>query len=65
MDSASGSGDNERHISEVFDVDDPWKYFCEGVPAESLAERWHKKTNSKHGKIYISKQKRTFMPGKT
>ena len=60
MDSASGSGDNERHNFEVFDVDDPQKYFSDEVPVESLAERGHKKTNPKHRKIYISKQKRTL-----
>ena len=70
MDSASSSNHNESHVSEVsnanpdllyrFDVDDPWKYFSGGVPVESSVERGRKKTNPKHKRIYISKQRKTF-----
>ena len=69
IDSASSSNDNESHVSVSnespdllyrFDVDDPWKYFCDGVPVESSVERGRKKTNPKHKRIYISKQKKTF-----
>ena len=71
MDSASSSNDNERHASQVsnayhehllykFDVNDPWKYFSDGVPAKSSVERGRKKTNPKHKRIYVSKQKKTF-----
>ena len=58
---------NERHVSEVnakhllyrFDFNDPWKYFSDGAPVASSVERGRKKS-SKHKKIYISKQKKTF-----
>lgn len=71
MHSASSSNDNERHASQVsnanhehllykFDVNDQWKYFSDGVPAESSVERGRKKTNPKHKRIYVSKQKKTF-----
>lgn len=59
---------NERHASEVnakhllyrFDFNDPWKYFSDGAPVASSVERGRKKSNPKHRKIYISKQKKTF-----
>ena len=59
---------NERHVSEVnakhllyrFDFNDPWKYFSDGAPVASSVERGSKKSNPKHKKIYISKQKKTF-----
>ena len=43
-----------------FDVENPWKYFSDVTPVASSVERGRKKTNPKHNKIYISKQKKTF-----
>lgn len=69
MDSVSSSSNNEGDVSEVsnanhlmyrFDVDGPWKYFSDGVPVASSVERGRKKTNPKHTKIYITKQKKSF-----
>lgn len=38
-----------------FDVDDLWKYFCDGVFVESLVEKGCKKINFKYKRIYIFK----------
>ena len=48
------------HLLYKFDVDDPWKYFSDGIPMESSVERGRKKTSPKHKRSYISKQKNTF-----
>jgi len=44
----------------TLDVEDPWKYFPDGVPVASLVERGRKQTRPKYTKIYFSKQKKTF-----
>ena len=63
--SSNGDGDvsvvsNVNHLMYTFDVEDPWKYFPDGVPVASSVERGRKQTRPKYTKIYISKQKKTF-----
>jgi len=63
--SSSHKGDvsvvsNVNHLMYTFDVEDPWKYFPDGVPVASSVERGRKQTRPKYTKIYISKQKKTF-----